>query len=231
VGTRRPVTTLGGVSPWVWFVIGGVSAAVGVVLLAVDRSRRTAWERERREWAELRGWRFVVDSPGLANRWQYGALARSGAGIARNLVEGTLFTSLGRRQVQVFDHEQRGRLPSVVVAVQRRCSTDLVVELWLPEHPHPAAPGLEPLGTVGERCAFGNDPERIHPLITSELLVTCNAVGADIPVVWLEQDWVLAAAPATVPPPRLELLLRALDELADQLDGAASSPGRGADEC
>ncbi|MGH3693964.1 MAG: hypothetical protein ACRDRX_08260 [Pseudonocardiaceae bacterium] len=38
---------------------------------------------------------------------------------------------------------------------------------------------------------------------------------------WLERDWVLAAAPCTATPSRLERLLRALDEIADLLDIAA----------
>ena len=53
--------------------------------------------------------------------------------------------------------------------------------------------------------------------------------GADIPVAWLEQDWVLAAAPAGSTPARLERLLRALGEIADQLEtpgGDGSSAGQ-----
>jgi hypothetical protein len=139
--------------------------------------------------------------------------------MARDLVIGSLFTPLGRRWVRVFDHEQGGQVTSVVVAVLRRVQpSDLVAELWLPDQPAPQEPGLVTLGPVGDRVAFVTDPVRARPLITPELVFASNAVGGDVPVAWLEQDWVLAAAPVTATPARLERLLRALDEIADLLD-------------
>ncbi|MGH3903511.1 MAG: hypothetical protein ACRDTE_04880, partial [Pseudonocardiaceae bacterium] len=200
------MTTLGGVSPWVWFLIAGLAAFVGAVLLLVDHGRRTAHQRERRRWAALRGWRFVASDPVLADRWRHGVIARGGAGMAKNLVIGSSFTPLGRRPVQIFDHEQSGKVSSVVVAVQRRFHAgDLVAEMWLPDRPVPQDPGMELLGPVGERYACGTDLSRVRPLVTPELIFACNEVGQDVPVVWLEQDWVLAAAPPTASPARLEL--------------------------
>ncbi|MGH4025751.1 MAG: hypothetical protein ACRDRV_14340 [Pseudonocardiaceae bacterium] len=202
-----------------WFLIAGLAAFVGAVLLLVDHGRRTAHQRERRRWAALRGWRFVVSDPVLADRWRHGVITRGGAGMARNLVVGSLFTPLGRRPVQIFDHEQGGKISTVVVAVRRRLHAgDLVVEMWLPDRPAPQDPGMQMLGPVGPRYAFGTDLNRIRPLITPELIFACNEMGEDVPVVWLEQDWVLAAAPPTASPARLELLLRAMDAMADQLD-------------
>ena len=207
-------------SPWVWFVIAGLAAAAGSALLAIDHRSRTAHQRERRRWAALRGWRFVLSDPVLADRWRHGVIARGGAGMARDLVFGSLFTPLGRRWVRVFDHEQGGQVSSVVVAVQRRIHAgDLVVELWLPDQPLPNDPDLESLGPVGERAAFVTDPARMRSMITPELVFACDAVGGDVPVIWMEQSWVLAAAPAATTPTRLERLLRALDEIADLLDG------------
>jgi hypothetical protein len=201
-------------------MIAGLAAAAGSALLAIDHRRRTAHQRERRRWAALRGWRFVLSDPVLADRWRHGAIARGGAGMARDLVFGSLFTPLGRRWVRVFDHEQGGQVSSVVVAVQRRIHAgDLVAELWLPDQPLPNDPDLESLGLVGERAAFVTDPARMRSMITPELVFACDAVGGDVPVIWMEQSWVLAAVPAATTPTRLERLLRALDEIADLLDG------------
>ncbi len=136
---------------------------------------------------------------------------------------GSLFTPLGRRWVRVFDHEQGGQVFSVVVAVQRRIHAgELVVELWLPDQPLPHDPDLVMVSPVGERITFTTDPARVRGLITPELAFACNAIGEDIPVAWLEQSWVLAAAPATATPSRLERLLRALDEIAELLDDSDS---------
>lgn len=209
------------VSEWVWFVIAGLAAAGGGALLAVDGGRHSAHQRERRRWAALRGWRFVLSDPVLADRWRHGVIARGGAGLAKDLVIGSLFTPLGRRAVQIFDHEQGGQVSSVVVAVQRRVhSADLVAELWMPDQPLPQDPGLSMLGPVGDRVALVNEQDRIGPLTSPEFVRAANALGNDIPVAWLEQDWVLAAAPCSATPTRLERLLRVLDEIADLLDAA-----------
>ena len=157
----------------------------------------------------------------LADRWRHGVIARGGAGLAKDLVIGSLFTPLGRRAVQIFDHEQGGQVSSVVVAVQRRVHTaDLVAELWMPDQPLPQDPGLSMLGPVGDRVALVNEQDRIGPLTSPEFVRAANALGNDIPVAWLEQDWVLAAAPCSATPTRLERLLRVLDEIADLLDAA-----------
>jgi hypothetical protein len=205
----------------VWFVIAGLAAAGGGVLLAVDGERQSAHQRERRRWAALRGWRFVSSDPVLADRWRRGVMARGGAGLAKDLVIGSLFTPLGRRAVQIFDHEQGGQISSVVVAVQRRVhAADLVAELWVPDQPLPQDPDLRTMGSVGDRVALVNQPERAGPLMSPEFVLAANALGGDIPVAWVEQDWVLAAAPCSAMPSRLERLLRVLDEMADLLDAA-----------
>jgi hypothetical protein len=205
----------------VWFVIAGLAAAGGGALLAVDGGRQSAHQRERRRWAALRGWRFVLSDPVLADRWRHGVIARGGAGLAKNLVIGSLFTPLGRRSVQVFDHEQGGQVTSVVVAVQRRAGdADLVAELWLPDRPLPQDPGLTMVGHVGDRVARVSEPDRAGALASPEFVLAANALGDDIPVAWVEQDWVLAAAACSATPSRLERLLRVLDEIADLLDAA-----------
>lgn len=218
------MTTLTGVAPSVWFTIAGLAALAGCALLVSDHGRRTAYGRERRRWAALRGWRFEDADPVLPDRWRHGAIARSGGGgQGRHLVSGRLFTAAGRRQVHVFDHIQGGAVDAVVVAAQRRAApAGIVVELWLPSVPFSDDAGLELLGPVGVRYAFADDVAAVRPMLTAELVRACDDLGADVPVAWLEQDWVLAAAPAGSTPARLERLLRALGEVADQLEASGS---------
>ena len=212
-----------------WFLIAGLAAVAGSALLAADRGAHTAHQRERRRWAALRGWRFVTSDPVLTQRWRHGVMAS--AGLARDLVTGSLFTPLGRRLVHVFDHVRGGQISHVVVAVQRKVrDTQLVVELWLPEKPVTPDPGLITMGRVGDRIALASDAEQARALVSSEFAFAVNALGGDIPVAWLEQDWVLATAPWAATPTRLERLLRALDEIADLLDSTAAESTEDATE-
>ncbi|MGH3843218.1 MAG: hypothetical protein ACRDS0_17495 [Pseudonocardiaceae bacterium] len=207
-------------TPWVWFLIAGLAAAAGSALLVADHGQHTALHWERRRWAALRGWRFVPSDPVLTERWRHGVIA--GTGVARDLVTGSLFTPLGRRVVHIFDHQRGSQVSHVVVAVQRRVrDAELVVELWLPDQVLPQDPDLIMLGSAGDRVALATAPDQARALVTPEFAFAANALGADIPVAWLEQDWVLAAAPCTATPTRLERLLRALDEIADLLDIAS----------
>ncbi|MDQ3886357.1 MAG: hypothetical protein M3308_04935, partial [Actinomycetota bacterium] len=173
---------------------------------------------------------FAESDPVLPNRWRHGVIARSGgAGHARDLVSGRLFTTGGRRQVYIFDHVQGAKTDAVVVAVQvPEAPAGLIVEFWLASVPFTPDSGLDLLGSVGVRYAFV-DMGAARLMLTSQLGRACDDLGSDIPVAWLEQHWMLAAAPVGAPPARLERLLRALGEVADQLevlggDGSFTSP-------
>lgn len=207
-----------GVPVWMWFLIAAVAAVAGGALLFVDHNRRTAHNRERRRWAALRGWQFAATDPVLPDRWRHGALAR-GNGTARNVVTGSLFTAAGRRLIHVFDLEQAGRVQSMLVAVHRRMPQQVVLELWLPTVQFPTDAGLDLLGPVGDRYAFTSDAVRARPFITPELVALADDVGADVPVMWIEDAWVAATVSVGASPPRVEQLLRLLGELADLVDG------------
>ena len=208
-----------GVPAWVWFVIAAAAAVAGGALLFVDHGQRTAHNRERRRWAALRGWQFADADPVLPDRWRHGALARGAAATARNLVTGSLFTAAGRRQVHVFDLDQGGRVESVMVAVHRRMPQQVALELWLPTVEFPTDAGLDLLGPVGDRYAFTSDVARARPLITPELVALADDIGTDVPVAWIEDAWVAAAATVGASPARVERLLRLLGDLADLVDG------------
>jgi|SRR5215211_2189342 len=205
-------------SALVWFVIAAVAGAAGAALLLIDRNQRGTHSRERRRWAALRGWQFSVEDRALPDRWHHGAVARRGEGIARDVVTGSLFTAAGRRLVHVFDHEAAGGA-SVLAAVQRRTPQPVVLELWLPTVEFPAEAGLDLLGPVGDRYAFTADLAKARPLITPELVALADDIGDDVPVAWIEDEWVSASLAPGVLPSRLERLLRLLGDLADMVDG------------
>ncbi|WP_199440460.1 hypothetical protein [Umezawaea beigongshangensis] len=207
-----------GIPAWVWFTVAAIAGVAGFALLATDRAQRTARNRERRRWAALRGWQFEESDHVLPTRWESGAIAYYGTGTARDVVAGTTFTADGRRQVYVLDHETGGKVNSVLVAVRCRRALPVVVELWLPSVPFQRDQMPELMGPVGQRYAFVTDLPAARKLITPDLVDAAEEIGQDVTVVWIEGDWVLAAAPPGSSPARLERLLRDLGELADVVD-------------
>nr|WP_225954396.1 hypothetical protein [Kibdelosporangium phytohabitans] len=187
-------------------------------MLARDRAVRTSRNRERRRWAALRGWQFTETDNVLPTQWDGGALAYYGGGIARDVVAGSTFTADGRRRVYVYDLDNGGRVSAVIVAVQCRRKHEVVVELWLPSVPFEQEHMPELLGPVGQRYAFVSDLAKARALITPDLVDASEEVGPDVMVAWIEDGWVLAAAPVNANPSRLERLLRSLGEVADVVD-------------
>lgn len=217
--------TLPGMTSGVWFLIAVIALLVGAVLLVVDRQRGAGSARDRRRWAALRGWEYLDTDPVLPSRWRYGTIHQGGPGIAQNLLSGDVPTPDGPRQAYVFDHEQAGRLTSVLAAVQMRTAVPAAVELRLPSAPLPDDAGLDLLEPVGERYAFVADADAVRPLLTARLAKAGDAVGDDVELLWAEESWVLATAPLDSTTDRLQDLLADLAEVATALELAARTPG------
>jgi hypothetical protein len=202
-----------------WFIIALVALLLGVVLLVVDRVRARGGDRDRRRWAELRGWEFLENDPVLPSRWRYGTIHQGGPGIARDLISGEVPTPDGPRQGYAFDHEQAGRVSSVVAAVQLKAQLPAAVELRLPSARRPDEEGgLDLLEQVGDRWAFVADAAAVRPLLTERLAAAGDALGEDVEVLWAEDSWVLATAPVGSAPERIQDLLADLAEVAIALE-------------
>lgn len=213
-------TTLRGVGipAWIWFAIAVVAIVVGCALLISDRAGRPVSNRERRRWAELRGWQFAEVDQVLPTRWERGVLAQHNGATATDVVAGSTFTPKGRRQVYVLDLDVSGRSEAVLVAVRCRRVAAATVELWQPDVPVPQDTGLDLLGPVGPRYAFVNEVSAARALLTSELVEAVEEIGGDVTVLWLENDWVLAALEPGADPARVEQVLRNLGEVCDLID-------------
>lgn len=207
-----------GIPAWIWFVIAAVAAVAGLALLTADKARESSRNRERARWAELRGWQYVEEDERLPQQWAGGAIGYFGAEAAVNVVAGSTFTSDGRRPVFVFDIEADSLIPAVIVAVRCNRIHPVLLELWLASVPFQRAEMPELLGPVGQRYAFADEVNTARAMITQELVDAADALGGDVGVAWLENEWVLASVAPNVGPSRLERLLRDLGEIADIVD-------------
>ncbi|SEG91393.1 hypothetical protein SAMN02982929_05450 [Saccharopolyspora kobensis] len=223
-GDRTTLRSVG-IPAWLWFVVAVLAIGAGVALLIADRSQRVSNNRERRRWAALRGWQFAEADQVLPTRWERGALAQYGSPTATDVVAGSTFTADGRRQVYVMDLTVNGRTATVLAGIRCRRSVPATIELWLPDVPVPQDSELDLLGPVGSRYAFVTEVAAARPLVTPDLVDATEEIGSDVTVVWLEDDWVLAALePGHADPARLERLLRDLGDLADLVDPFDTDP-------
>jgi hypothetical protein len=207
-----------GLSSTVWFVIAVIALLFGAALLFADRRSDPGGAKDRRRWAATYGWEYLDTDPVLPSRWRYGTIHQGGPGVARNLMSGDVPTSEGPRHAYVFDHEQAGRLNSVLVAVQVQDQLPAAVELRLPSAPLPDDAGLDLLEPVGERYAFVSDAESVRHLITPRLAEASDQVGDDVELLWAEESWVLATAPLGSSSERVQNLLTDLAEVATVLE-------------
>jgi len=214
-----------GLSSTTWFVIAVIVIVLGAGLLFSDSRQRGAGAavKDRRRWAAMRGWEFLDTDPVLPSRWRYGTIHQGGPGVARNLISGDVPTPDGPRQAYVFDHEQAGRITSVLVAIQAQTQLAAAVELRLPTAPVPDDVALEYLEPVGDRYAFVSDADAVRPLLTRRLSRASDAVGEDVELLWAEESWVLATAPADSTADRLQDLLADLAEVATALEQAQNA--------
>lgn len=199
-------------------MIAAVAAIAGVAFLLRDRAVGAASDKERRRWAALRGWQFTEDDQQIVQTWQGGALGYYGGESAKDVVAGSTFTADGRRPVYVYDLVNDGEVDAVITAVRCHRVTRSLVELWLPNVPFKREQMPELFGPVGHRYAFVSDMTSARLIITRDLVESVEEVGQDVTVLWLEQDWVLAAVAPGANPARLERLLRDIGEIADLVD-------------
>lgn len=216
-----------GIPAWIWFVIAGIAVLAGLALLVLDRAKESSRNRERSRWADLRGWQFVDEDERLPQQWSSGAIGYFDAKSAVNVVAGSTFTSDGRRPVFVFDIESDGVIPAVVAAVRCNRVHPVLLELWLASVPFQRAEMPELLGPLGQRYAFADDVAAARSLITQDLVDAADALGGDVGVAWIENEWVLASVGPTAGPSRLERLLRDIGEIADIIDPFDEEPAVG----
>lgn len=207
-----------GIPAWIWFVIAAVLAVAGLVLLMHDRGEHPIADRERRKWASLRGWTYTEVDPLLLQRWHGGSVAYFGGGQAHDVVTGTTFTADGRRPLYLLDQVSRHETDCTLVAVRTRRRAPTLLEMWLPSVPFQHEHMPELLGPIGQRYGFVGDLTIGRNMITNDLVNAVEDIGGDVNVVWVESDWVLAAAPPGIGIARLERLLRDLGAVADVLD-------------
>jgi hypothetical protein len=219
------------VPAWIWFVVALVAAAGGALLLWYDRARPARRRGNgRREWAASKGWEFTDALSSPPHAWRYGTLRGEGPRAAYDVATGAVPGPGGRRLGCIFDQEQDGVTVATVAAVRGTVAVPVAIELRLPESPRPDDDELDNLGQVGRRYAFVSNALEGRKLLTRQVTDAADHVGADVPLVWAEDTWVLASIEPEAEPDRVEGLIESLVDVSAAIKEAVEgggSPGPG----
>ena len=210
-GARRTLTC---VPAWIWFVVALVAAAGGALLLWYDRARPSRRGNGRRDWAASKGWEFTDALSSPPHAWRYGTLRGDGPRHAYDVATGAVPGPGGRRLGCIFDQEQDGETVATVAAVRGTVAVPVALELRLPESPRPDDDELDNLGQVGRRYAFVSNALEGRRLLTRRVTDAADRVGADVPLVWAEDTWVLASIEPDADPDRVEGLIESLVDVS-----------------
>jgi hypothetical protein len=213
------------VPAWIWFVVALVAAAGGALLLWYDRARPAHRGNGRREWAASKGWEFTDALSSPPHAWRYGTLRGDGPRQAYDVATGAVPGPGGRRLGCIFDQEQDGRTVATVAAVRGTVAVPVALELRLPESPRPDDDELDNLGQVGRRYAFVSNALEGRRLLTRQVTDAADRVGADVPLVWAEDTWVLASIDPGADPDRVEGLIESLVDVSAAIKEAVEGGG------
>ncbi len=211
---------------WIWFVVALVAAAGGALLLWYDRARPTRRRgNARRDWAASKGWEFTDALSSPPHAWRYGTLRGEGPRAAYDVATGAVPGPGGRRLGCIFDQEQDGVTVATVAAVRGTIAVPVAIELRLPESPRPDDDELDNLGQVGHRYAFVSNALEGRRLLTRQVTDAADRVGADVPLVWAEDTWVLASIEPDADPDRVEGLVESLVDVSAAIKEAVEGGG------
>jgi hypothetical protein len=213
------------VPAWIWFVVALVAAAGGALLLWYDRARPTRRGNGRRDWAASKGWEFTDALSSPPHAWRYGTLRGEGPRHAYDVATGAVPGPGGRRLGCIFDQEQDGETVATVAAVRGTVAVPVAIELRLPESPRPDDDELDNLGQVGRRYAFVSNAMEGRRLLTRQVTEAADRVGADVPLVWAEDTWVLASLDPDADPDRVEGVIESLVDVSAAIKEAVEGGG------
>ncbi|MDO5669334.1 MAG: hypothetical protein Q4G50_04975 [Corynebacterium sp.] len=163
-----------------------------------------ALRRERRAWAEGKGYDFARHDDWLNDEWSRGAAA-SGA-VARDIVSG-----------QAYGHEML--LMDIggvnVMAMRRGASSDVVLDARRGGLGQESSADLLEAFTLGEFTVLATDIGVAERLIDERVTTAFEVFPEVVTAVWIEADWVLAQTAKGSHQEDWEAMLAPLAMLAD----------------
>lgn len=193
----------------VLLVLALVCAALAAALIWYERGHSPNVHSERADWAADREFVYSPTDRSLLDEFHRGGMVVSGNPPVVDVAHGTYFGA----GAYVFDLQDA----VTVVAVSRGASSGALLDLRTEKALPPVEPGMEPLGALGPRVLYTNNPEVARRVADRRMITFAEQVPDYIESLWNEGEWALAAMATTDDPEDLDEALEAVRRFGDLL--------------
>jgi hypothetical protein len=192
-----------------WFTLSALCFVGAAVLLYVDIDRRRGRGRRRRSWARSHGFDYELESNEILNRWKRGVMSTVGDVTARNVVLG----QIRGEAVFIFDLDE----VETVIALHRKASTNVVVDLRLKAFKEPRENDVWLLGAIGPRMMYSTNLDAARRACDRRMVTFAHTAPDCAEIMWNEPNWTLVSMPITSSRAQWDEGLRTVSQFNDLL--------------
>ncbi|KLO27437.1 hypothetical protein ABW16_16040 [Mycolicibacter heraklionensis] len=201
-----------------WFTLSALCFVGAGVLLYVDIDQRRGRSRRRKSWARSHGFDFEPESAEILRRWTRGVMSTVGEAPVRNVVLG----QIRGEAVYIFDLDE----VATVIALHRKVSTNVVVDVRLKGLKEPRENDIWLLGAIGPRMVYSTNLDAARRACDRRMVTFAHTAPDCAEIMWNEANWTLVSMPITSTRAQWDEGLRSVRQFNDLLRVLPPSPRR-----
>ncbi|MGB3476270.1 MAG: trehalose monomycolate transport factor TtfA [Mycobacterium sp.] len=201
-----------------WFTLSALCFVGAAVLLYVDIDQRRGRSRRRKSWARSHGFDFEPESAEILHRWKRGVMSTVGEAPVRNVVLG----QIRGEAVYIFDLDE----VATVIALHRKVSTNVVVDVRLKGLKEPRENDIWLLGAIGPRMVYSTNLDAARRACDRRMVTFAHTAPDCAEIMWNEANWTLVSMPITSTRAQWDEGLRSVRQFNDLLRVLPPNPRR-----
>ncbi|OMC08062.1 hypothetical protein A5735_02220 [Mycolicibacter heraklionensis] len=201
-----------------WFTLSALCFVGAAVLLYVDIDQRRGRSRRRKSWARSHGFDFELESTEILHRWKRGVISTVGEAPVRNVVLG----QIRGEAVYIFDLDE----VATVIALHRKISTNVVVDVRLKGLKEPRENDIWLLGAIGPRMVYSTNLDAARRACDRRMVTFAHTAPDCAEIMWNEANWTLVSMPITSTRAQWDEGLRSVRQFNDLLRVLPPAPRR-----
>jgi hypothetical protein len=201
-----------------WFTLSALCFVGAAVLLYVDLDQRRGRSRRRKSWARSHGFDFEPESTEILRRWKRGVISTVGDAPVRNVVLG----QIRGEAVYIFDLDE----VATVIALHRKVSTNVVVDVRLKGLKEPRENDIWLLGAIGPRMVYSTNLDAARRACDRRMVTFAHTAPDCAEIMWNEANWTLVSMPITSTRAQWDEGLRSVRQFNDLLRVLPPTPLR-----